>query len=74
MATATATRQGRASRMERPQARRTAFAHSEARLTFEDMVLGAWEDLAAEGRAGCLVCGGSMSAAHGCSDCGSRLS
>jgi hypothetical protein len=41
--------------------------------TLEDLVLGAWEDLAVEGRAECPVCGGKMSP-PGCSDCGSQLS
>jgi tRNA(Ile2) C34 agmatinyltransferase TiaS len=43
-------------------------------LTLEDRVLGAWEDLVAGGPAECPVCGGSMRAAGGCSDCGSDLS
>jgi hypothetical protein len=41
--------------------------------TLEDYVLGAWEDLVAEGRAECPVCGGQTSP-PGCSDCGSQLS
>ncbi len=41
--------------------------------TLEDFVLGAWEDLAVDGRAECPVCGGAMSP-PGCSDCGSQLS
>ena len=41
--------------------------------TLEDVVLRVWEDLAAEGRAVCPVCGGSMSpsADGGCRTCGS---
>jgi rubrerythrin len=44
--------------------------------TLEDVVLRIWEDLAAEGRAVCPVCGGSMapSADGGCPACGSELS
>ena len=44
--------------------------------TLEDVVLLVWEDLAAEGRAVCPVCGGSMSpsADGGCRACGSELS
>jgi hypothetical protein len=44
--------------------------------TLEDVVLGAWEDLAAEGRAVCPVCRDSMapSADGGCCGCGSELS
>jgi tRNA(Ile2) C34 agmatinyltransferase TiaS len=44
--------------------------------TLEDVVLHVWEDLAAEGRAVCPVCGDSMSPAGdgGCPACGSELS
>ena len=57
-------------------------AHGPSRLfepggaTLEDVVLRVWEDLAAEGRAVCPVCGGPMSpsAAGGCPACGSELS
>ena len=44
--------------------------------TLEDVVLLAWEDLVAEGRAVCPVCGSSMSpsAEGGCRACGSELS
>lgn len=42
------------------------------RVTLEDVVLRVWEDLALDGRAGCPVCGGSMSPA-GCADCGTEL-
>jgi tRNA(Ile2) C34 agmatinyltransferase TiaS len=44
--------------------------------TLEDVVLLVWEDLTAEGRAVCPVCGGSMSpsADGGCPACGSELS
>jgi hypothetical protein len=43
-------------------------------LTLEDVVLRAWDALVANGHAECPVCGGSMSPASGCSDCGSDLS
>ncbi len=42
-------------------------------VTLEDRILGAWEALVADGRTGCPVCGGSMAAGTGCSDCGSHL-
>ena len=60
--------------MGRPQTGRSAprlFESGEVRL--EDVVLKAWEDLVVDGRAGCPVCGGSMSPG-GCASCGSELS
>ena len=42
--------------------------------TLEDVILGAWEDLAAGGPAECPVCGGRMRVASGCEGCGSDLS
>jgi hypothetical protein len=42
--------------------------------TLEDFVLGAWEDLVADGRAECPVCGGAMTMLAGCEGCGSELS
>ena len=42
--------------------------------TLEDVILSAWEDLAAGGPAECPVCGGRMRAASGCDGCGSDLS
>jgi hypothetical protein len=42
--------------------------------TLEDAILGAWEELVADGRVECPVCGGAMSMLHGCPDCGSDLS
>jgi hypothetical protein len=41
--------------------------------TLEDIVLGAWEDLAARGGTECLVCGGGLGP-EGCESCGSELS
>jgi hypothetical protein len=41
--------------------------------TLEDIVLGAWEDLAARGSTECLVCGGGLGP-EGCESCGSELS
>ncbi len=41
--------------------------------TLEDVILGAWEDLALEGRAQCPVCHEQLAPA-GCSTCGSALS
>ncbi len=42
-------------------------------VSLEERILGAWEDLARDGRAGCPVCGGWMQRADGCEECGSRL-
>jgi hypothetical protein len=42
-------------------------------VTFEDLILERWEDLAASGRAECPVCGGRMSR-EACGGCGSELS
>jgi hypothetical protein len=42
--------------------------------TLEDVILGAWEDLAAGGPAECPVCHGRMRPAGGCESCGSDLS
>ena len=59
---------------QRPQLQPTAPRLFEpAGSTLEDLVLGAWEDLAVDGHAECPVCGGQMPPA-GCSDCGSQLS
>lgn len=44
-----------------------------SRLTLEDLVLGACEDLAARGRTECPVCRATLEPA-GCSACGSQLS
>jgi DnaJ-class molecular chaperone len=60
-------------------AARRPHRRSEARLsepsgsTLEDIVLGAWEDLALHGRTECPVCAGELEAA-GCNTCGSELS
>lgn len=43
-------------------------------VTLEDVVLGAWEELVADGRVECPVCGASMSMLDGCGECGSDLS
>lgn len=40
----------------------------------EDLVVGAWERLCAEGQAECLVCGGQLLAGSGCRQCGAVLS
>jgi hypothetical protein len=42
--------------------------------TLEDLVVGAWEELVADGRTECPVCGGAMSILGGCAGCGSDLS
>ena len=62
---------------ERPQADGGAARLFEpGGATLEDVVLRVWEGLAAEGRAVCPVCRGSMSpsADGGCRACGSELS
>jgi hypothetical protein len=60
---------------ERAQTERSAPRLFEpAGFTLEDLVLGVWEDLAAEGRAECPVCGSSLHAAGGCASCGADLS
>lgn len=43
-------------------------------LTLEDVVLLAWEELVADGRAECPVCGDVLSMLDGCAGCGSDLS
>lgn len=54
--------------------------HSAQRLfeptgsTFEDLILGVWEDLMAGNRAECPVCGERLRVAGGCESCGSELS
>jgi hypothetical protein len=42
-------------------------------LTLEDLVLGAWEDLGARGRARCPVCREELTS-KGCGSCGAELS
>ena len=42
-------------------------------LTLEDVILGAWEDLATNGRAECPVCRGRLWVTS-CRNCGSELS
>ena len=41
--------------------------------SLEELILGAWEDLALQQRADCPVCGSELRAA-GCTSCGSQLS
>jgi hypothetical protein len=43
-------------------------------ISLEDLILGAWEGLARNGRAECPVCGGPLAAGAGCEGCGSELS
>ncbi len=60
--------------VEKPQTDGPAMRAVEAGgATLEDIVLGVWEDLAADRVAACPVCGGSMSARAGCSGCGAEL-
>jgi DnaJ-class molecular chaperone len=56
---------------EAPHSAQTLFESSGS--TLEDIVLGAWEDLKARGRAECPVCAGELEPA-GCKTCGSELS
>lgn len=58
----------------RPEPARSAQRLFEpAGSTLEDTILGAWEDLAARGRAECPVCHAEIEPA-GCAGCGSGLS
>jgi len=60
---------------ETPSAARSAERLFEpGGVTLEDLVLDAWDELIAKGRAECPVCGDSMSAAGGCRSCGAELS
>ena len=71
---AVATGTSRASRSAESRADRSAGRLFEpGGVTLEDVVLGAWEDLVAEGVAECPACGGRMSMLDGCSECGSEL-
>ena len=64
---------------ERAAAERPPVGEGASRLfeprsvTLEDAILAVWQDLVAEGRAECPVCGGSISAEDGCAACGSQL-
>jgi len=69
---AVATRE-RGAAVERPQRAEASSRLFDDGFTLEDKVLGAWEDLIAEGRAACPVCGGSMTAGSPCQECGSEL-
>ena len=69
----------RSHRRCRPRSTGAAGASSSAQRLFEpagstleDIVLGAWEDLAARGSTECLVCGGGLGST-GCNTCGSEL-
>jgi hypothetical protein len=64
-----------ATAIRRPELAQTAQRLFEsAGSTLEDTILGAWEDLAARGRAQCPVCRGEVLTADGCEGCGSHLS
>ena len=56
------------------QPERAAHLFEPGRPTLEDVVLGAWEELVADGRAECPVCGSAMSLLTGCEECGAELS
>ena len=70
-AVATETRD-RASTESQPE--RSARLFEPGGPTLEDVVLGAWEELVADGRAECPVCGSAMSLLTGCEGCGAELS
>jgi hypothetical protein len=56
-------------------AREAAFAPAGGgELTLDERVVAVLEDLALRERAPCLVCGGELSPAGRCADCGSSLS
>ena len=57
----------------RPLARSAKRLFEPSGSTLEDMILGAWEDLEARGRAECPVCDGELGSS-GCNRCGSQLS
>ena len=62
--------------VERPQRKADGPPLFDDGVRLEDAILGLWEDVVVEGRAGCPVCGGSMAAAGGhaaCADCGAEL-
>jgi hypothetical protein len=59
---------------ERTEGRSAMRLFEPSGSTLEDVILGAWEDLAAGGPAECPVCGGRMRVAGGCEGCGSDLS
>jgi hypothetical protein len=63
-----------AAHVEEPRTAGSARLFEPRGESLEDVVLAAWEDLAAGRRADCPVCGGSMSMVDGCGDCGSELS
>jgi hypothetical protein len=44
------------------------------KVSLEDVILRAWEDLAGSGSVECPVCGGRMRVSAGCESCGSELS
>jgi hypothetical protein len=78
--TAVATREPDGALAERDARERDAERRVTPRLferggpTLEDSILAAWDELAADRRVECPVCGGSMSLPGGCDDCGSELS
>jgi hypothetical protein len=57
-----------------PQTERSERLFEPDGPTLEDLVLGAWEELVADGRTECPVCGGAMSLPRGCQSCGAELS
>ena len=72
---ATATRERAGILIDPPATERSAqrlFEPHGDGVTFEDLILERWEDLAAVGSAECPVCGGRIHR-DGCADCGSEL-
>ena len=59
-----------------PEADRPAsrlFEPAGGELSLEDAILGSWGELERDGVAGCPVCAGRITLAHGCEDCGAEL-
>lgn len=59
--------------VRRPQGRSAERLFESSGSTLEDIVLGAWEDLALHGRTECPLCAGELEVT-GCLACGSELS
>ena len=49
------------------------FEPAGGELSLEDAILGTWDELERQSEAGCPVCGGRITLAHGCEGCGAEL-